>query len=231
MQAFGSARMGYLSVLTVVGIAVLVIACIVCARQPKGRVLVWILAVNLGVLMQAPPFYQHYAALTAAPATLVAAVAASRFARLPRGWMRAGLAVTLVLILTSAAAVITTPTGHPFPAAFGRLAPPGCTTSDTPESLIGMNRLSHDLSEGCPLPVDVTGITFDRLSANIHRRLNVPWQHYVVNYLLSGSSFVVARGKYDELTRASRLTLDSQVPIADLDHLKLRDGDGPPDET
>ncbi|MGN6475436.1 MAG: ArnT family glycosyltransferase [Mycobacteriales bacterium] len=227
LHAFGSGRVGYLDALTVVGVVVVVVACIACLRAPNGRVLVWILAVNLAVLMQAPPFYQHYAALTAAPATLVAAVAASRLEQLPRPWMRTGLATALALIVLSAGAVISTPTGHVFPSAFGRIAPPGCTTSDTPEALIDMNRLSRDLRQGCPLPVDVTGITYDRLAGTTHRRLNLPWQRYLVTYLRSGSSFVVARGKYDEIAPAFRLDLDSRVPIATADHLKLRVGDDP----
>jgi hypothetical protein len=229
LQAFGSSRLHYLDDLTVVGLVVLGIACIACARAPRGRVLVWILAVNLAVLMQAPPFYQHYAALTAAPATLVAAVAVSRFERLPRAVMHTGVTAAVALILVSAAAVITTPTGHRFPAAFAPLAPPGCTTADTPEALIDMNRLSSDLRAGCPLPVDVTGITYDRLSATTDRRLNIPWQHYLVNYLLSGSSFAVARGKYDEIDRDSRHVLRLRVLLAEGPNLEIGLGDGPAD--
>ena len=226
LKAFATGQPMYLDVLTLVGLVLLAVAVIGCWRQPQGRVLVWVFGVNLLVLMESPPYYQHYAAFTAAPGTLVVAVAASRLERLPRLRMQIALTATLALILMSAGAVITSPTGKVFPTAFRRLAPPGCTTSDDPQSLIDMNRLSSDLRAGCPLPVDVSGITYDRLHATADRRLNLPWQHYLVSYLLSGSSFVVARGHYDEIDRLSRDTLVQRPLIADLDHLQLRSGTG-----
>jgi hypothetical protein len=227
LQLFANGRPPYLDALTILGIALLVVAAIVCWRQPQGRVLVWILAVNLGVLVEAPPYYQHYSAFTAAPATLVAAVAAGRIDRLARVGLRRGLSAAVALAaLVSTIAVVTTPTGYRFATALERYVPPGCLTSDTPESLIDLNRLSSDLRHGCPLPVDVTGITFDRLNAPGSRLDNIPWQHYLVHYLESGSSFVIARGKYDQIDLASHLELANYPVIAKRGHFRLHYGAG-----
>jgi hypothetical protein len=228
LKAFAAGQPLYLGVLTVVGVAVLVAAVLACWRQPDGRPLVWVLAVNLAVLMEAPPYYQHYAAFTAVPGALVAAVAVTRLDRLPRVSARAGLAVVAALIGVSTVAVVTSPTGRRVPAAFATLAPPGCTASDDPLILIDMNRLSSDFRARCPVPVDVSGITYDRLDVTRHRRRNLPWQRYLVNYLVSGSSFVVARGDYDEINGQSRYELEQQPVITFGDHLRLRRGDGQP---
>lgn len=224
LKAFATGQPSYLDVLTVVGVVVLVMVAVACWRQPRGRVLVWIFAVNLTVLMMAPPFYQHYAAFTAVPAALMVAIAISRLERLPRPRMRLGLVTAGVLIAVSAAAVVSAPRGDRFPAAFGRLAPRGCTTADDPQVLIDMNRLSSDLRSGCPLPVDVTGITYDRLDSTPHRRDNLPWQHYLVGYLFSGTSFVLIRARYDELDRYSKDLVSQHPIIADDDHLRLHRG-------
>jgi hypothetical protein len=224
LKAFATGQATYLDVLTFVGIAVLIGVVIACCRQAGGPVLVWVFAVNLAVLMAAPPYYQHYAAFTAVPGTLLVAVAAARLERLPRLAMRAGLAATIGLIIASTAAVITSPTGRAFPAAFRTEAPPGCTTADDPQALIDMNRLSRDLRLGCRLPVDVTGITFDRLASSTERRYNLPWQRYLVDYLVSGTSFVVIRGTYDEPDHWARRTLRSHPIIAAANSLYLRSG-------
>lgn len=228
LRIFGHHHYWYVDALTIVGGLALLAACVVCARQRRGRVLVWLLAVNLAVLMQAPPYYQHYAALTAAPVTLVVAAAASRTATLPRPWRGTGFAAMLGLIAVSAVVVTSTPTGFRFPSTFKAAAPDGCTTSDSPEALIDMDRLSTDFRHGCPVPVDVSGITYDRLAGSntYGRRFNVAWQRYLVSYLLSGSSFVVVRDKSDQLSLPSRYELFSRPVIAvnGLQHLRAGDG-------
>jgi hypothetical protein len=79
--------------------------------------------------------------------------------------------------------------------------------SDDPNALIQMNRLTSDLRAECVVPVDVSGITYDRLSAStpsgahIGRGQNEAWQRFLHDYLFSGSAFVVMRKPADVITQ------------------------------
>lgn len=219
---------------TLLIIALLVALAAVCLRDRAGRVLVGLLAVTLLVLLASPPYFRHYAALSAAPAVLVFAVG---IGMLPRG-PRVGASGTsafvafLVLALASGVRIVTIPEGQAFPAAtFAAAAPPGCVMSDEPTALIEMNRLSSDLREGCALPVDVTGITYDSLhrtgldGKELPRDQNTAWHQYLYSYLVSGGSFVIARPKADGLSRPFREQLWSHPLLAVGGHAHLRAGD------
>lgn len=218
-----------------VGLIVVLIALALALVDRTARVIVAIFLVNLGVLLAAPPYFLHYAAFTAAPMALVIGLAAGRWiAASRRSWLTGSVIGTFLLaVLAAGGEVAQTPMGLRFPsAAFSAVAPPGCLVSDDPSALIQMNRLSHELLSNCHVDIDVTGITYDRLheigpnGQTIKRRFNVAWQHYFTSYLLSGSSYVVARKGRDGLSAYTLATLRHRPELAAADGLTLRRGYG-----
>ncbi|HTW20165.1 MAG TPA: hypothetical protein VME70_08150, partial [Mycobacteriales bacterium] len=170
----------------------------------------------------------HYTALTAASAALVVGIGVSLL-HARHQWFGRGLVVVVTaLAVVSAISVVGRRQELAFPhQAFSAAAPPGCVAADDPTALIEMDRLSSDLRAGCRVPVDVTGINYDRLhrvvdGQSVKRRFNLAWQHFIVRYLTSGTSFVIDRPWGDELNAVSRHELDQMPPIAAADNLVLR---------
>jgi alpha-1,2-mannosyltransferase len=222
---------------TVIVAVLLAVGAWVCATDPSARILVALLAGNLLVLSASPSYFGHYAALTAAPATLVVAVVAAKLAAAARHrlWAKALYATLLAVLVASGVSVATTAEGHRFPGRqFARAAPAGCVASDDPQALIQMNRLSRDFRSGCRVAVDVTGITYDtlhRVGRNgqpLRRGDNLAFQQYLEHYLLSGTSFVVARRRGDAMPLDVSHRLAQQPRLARADHLALRAANGQP---
>jgi alpha-1,2-mannosyltransferase len=199
------ARLTLALVLTVVAVAA-----VAALRTPGASVLVALLLSQAMVLLASPSFFLHYLTLTAAPGALVLGVGSERFRRWQQRRLpvRAGRLTTLSAV--SAAAVVlgagipgvVHPVGKAFPpeltAAAARTK--GCITADDPTYLIEMNVLSRDFDAGCPVWVDVTGLTYDPAGgggngSGIHRTTDPTWQHQVMGYLLSGKATVVARSE------------------------------------
>jgi alpha-1,2-mannosyltransferase len=165
----------------------------------------------------------------------VVAVVAGKLAAAARHrlWAKASYATLLVVLVASGVSVATTPEGHRFPGRqFARAAPAGCVTADDPQALIQMNRLSRDFRSGCRVAVDVTGITYDTLhrvgrdGKALRRGNNLAFQQYLERYLLSGTSFVVARRHGDAMPPDVAHRLAQQPLLAHADHLTLRAGNG-----
>jgi len=218
---------------TLIVIAVLVAAATVCLRDRSGRPLVALLAVTLLVLLLSPPYFRHYAALSAAPTVLVFAVGVGTVKRAPplspAAW--SAFAALIAIVLASGVRIATIPEERPFTGStLAAAAPPGCVMSDDPTALIEMNRLSSDLREGCRLPVDVTGITYDSLhrtgpdGEELPREQNTVWHQYLYSYLVSGRSFVVARPKADALPLRFREQLWRHPVLAISGRVRLREG-------
>jgi hypothetical protein len=122
--------------------------------------------------------------------------------------VRATRRVQLAAAATAAAAFVllaagtaARPLGERFPgerlSAF--LPPEGCVRADAPTALIQLDVLSRDLHRGCPMPVDFTGLTYDKLArrapdgAPLPRESNSAWQTFARDYLTSGSATVLVR--------------------------------------
>ena len=85
-----------------------------------------------------------------------------------------------------------------------------CVTSDSPDALILTDLFSQDLRHGCRVPVDLSGLTYDRdalpLRANgtaVPRSQNVQWQRDLGAYLFSGQSIFVLRPGDDGIDGAA----------------------------
>jgi alpha-1,2-mannosyltransferase len=220
---------------TVIVLVSLVVAAVVCSIEDTSRPLVAVLAINLAVLLASPSYFEHYAALTAAPSAVVVGVALGKLGTAGKRRLvpRLVFAVAMVAFAASGARVALRHQDTSFPGAqLAKAAPAGCVTSDLPEALIQMNRLSSDLRSGCRVAIDVTGITYDSLhrtepdGAATPRADNLAWQQYLYNYLLSGQSFVIARRTGDAIDPGTSEELRKQRILTETDGYVLRAGNG-----
>jgi hypothetical protein len=207
---------GWLGVVTVLAAAVVLASAAYCVRHRTARILVALLIADAAVLILSPTFFEHYSELTAAPSAAVIGVAVGSWSGIGATpvMRRAGQLALVAVCVVSAIAVSARPNGYSFDRrALAAAAGPGCVASDDPTVLVEINRLSSDLRAGCQLPVDVTGITYDRLSQPARhgirnsRRNNVAWQRYLVSYLTSGHTFVLARRGSDGLSASTSAEL------------------------
>jgi hypothetical protein len=218
---------------TFVAVAVISLATSVCLAKESARVVVAVFVVDLLTLLGAPAFYPHYANFAAGPMSLVVGIGLSTaigaVSRAPVS--RALTGVAALGIAASGLDLATTAQGTSFPgAALDSAAPPGCVAADDPQALIQMNRLSSDLRAGCVVPVDVTGITYDRLHGDRSiairrsRESNPAWQHYLHVYLFSARCFVVIRATSDGMAPTEAAMVNNAPVLAHDGVITLRAG-------
>jgi hypothetical protein len=156
------------------------------------------------VLLAAPSYFPHYAVLVAAPLALTTAVAVSELVRsTPRGGLLHDLGAALLCGAVLTALALTRPThgyGSPLPDQFrAAVVSSRCVVSDEPGTLAVLDVLSRDLARGCPLPVDLTGITYGRDArwrpdgTPVPRPRNPAWQRDLRSYLTSGQTLILTR--------------------------------------
>lgn len=216
------ARLGYLSGATVfnsgltsgvvtvfVWIAALVVVAICAAAwvAPHGRLIVFVLAAHLAVLLTAPTYFSYYNGFAAGPLAIAFAAAMHSAARAlvgnARARLRAGIAVlaaTAVCVGAWSAVFLPKSTVLAFPGHRLAQAVSGarCVMSDSPIVLIELNALTRGLRHDCPNWIDVTGRTYgvDAVYKNgkaLPRPRNPKWQRDLTNYLLSGDAAIVFR--------------------------------------
>jgi hypothetical protein len=181
--------------------AVLVVAAaggVLALRSRQGRLAVVVLLASSALLVCTPPWFTHYAGLTAAPAAIIVGAAASTLiGRATSITARALIASILAGLAVAAVPVLSNKFGRSFPATpiaerAARLG--GCVTTDDPTTLIETNLLQSNLQRGCKLVVDLGGYSYDMYPRTIvPRSLNGPWQRFAIDYLRSGSAVIVVR--------------------------------------
>lgn len=208
-------------------------AAVIALTVPVARMFVLLLLATTAVLLSTPSFFAHYATLTAAPGVLVLAVAAGVVAgwlrrRAPRPVAWAVAATGLAVLAVGSEPALTRGVGQPFPRQLAGAAATveGCVTADDPASLALVNTLSRDLSAGCRIWVDVTGLTYDEAGGGgrgkpLRRTTNAVWQGKVMDYLLSGSATVVTRTGTG-LSPENRALIRSLPVIAKVGRVALR---------
>jgi hypothetical protein len=185
-------------------------------RSRLGELFVLLVLADTLVLLLGPTWFIHYPAFVAAPLCLVYGAAAGELAGMRRGrWARAlagAVAAAGVGLLGSS--MLGAREGTPFPDQLLRgvlTARPGCVTTDNPTTLIFSNTLRRNLSEGCPLVVDLSGYIYDlhRNGGEIHRASDPAFQQLALTYLSSGTTTALIRFGPGDLSRQSRLVIDS----------------------
>ena len=219
--------------LLVVAVVVLCALVVAGALIDRAWLLVGLLAAVVGLLLEAPSFFAHYAAYAAGPLLILAGTGAAGLAalavrRLPERTgafgsgrvLLAGLAVAVVPVAVFADVTAGLDRGVRFPGAIlsRAAASSRCVTSDSPVALIQMDVVSRDLERGCRVWIDVTGLTYDtadqrRPNGNpLPRRLNRPWQRALSDYLLSGNAIILARRSADGFAPDTARTIN-QLPV------------------
>lgn len=210
-------------------IATAVVIGVVAAMTRGARLFATMLLADLLVLLAAPSWFPHYAALTAPPLALCLGVAVARLleATRPR-WARAALVgVVLVVIAGTNQGADRNRVGTHVPTTITAARTRGCVIADDPTILAPMNVLSRDLAQPqCIIWPDVSGWTYDRDEARINgvpvaRARNVRWQKDVVRYLESGSAVILTR-RDTGLSSASRARIAHGAVIAKSGSFVLR---------
>ena len=193
-------------------------------REPRARLWVGLLVAHLLVLMAAPVYFAHYSAFLVVPLALVLGAGAAVLARSVRDRsdaLRRALAVSgtaVLALLGLASASLTFGLSYPGARLAAFVPEAGCVRADDPGGLIQLNVLSRNLRRGCPVDVDFTGLTYDRLARHradgtpVSRRRNVAWQSYARTYLTSGSATVLVRGAGNGFSQATRREL-GELPV------------------
>jgi alpha-1,2-mannosyltransferase len=212
---------------------------VVCALVVAGAAIdrAWLvtalLAALVTVLLQAPAFFDHYAALAAAPLLILAGAGSAALAALAARHMRVrspvlrgarvpavALAMTVTPVTVFACVVAGLQRGSPFPGArlHQAAAASRCVTADSPVVLIQMDLLSRNLERRCRVWIDVTGLTYDTLAVRLPsgdplpRRLNRRWQQALIDYLFSGDAAILVLGDGDGLAPDTARTIN-RLPV------------------
>jgi alpha-1,2-mannosyltransferase len=182
--------------------AVLVVAavgCVLALRSRQGRLAVVVLLASSALLLCTPPWFTHYAGLTAAPAAIMVGAAASTLIGAARSITARALIASILVagMAVAAVPVLSDKFGRSFPATpiaerAARLG--GCVTTDDPTTLIETDLLQSNLQRGCRLVVDLGGYSYDIYPRTIvPRSRNGPWQRFAIDYLRTGSAAIVVR--------------------------------------
>jgi hypothetical protein len=163
----------------VVGGLALALVCVACLGSGPGRFALSLLGVQVLVLLLSPSFFGYYNAYAAPGLALVVAqvvrwmvaLLGHRMSSRAPGSLSTRAGTTLVLVLGIMLAVSRSlgvdshvVSGALFPAATLERAASAarCVTSDSPDALILTDLFTRDLRRGCQVPVDLSGLSYDR---------------------------------------------------------------------
>jgi alpha-1,2-mannosyltransferase len=135
-------------------------------------------------------------------------------------------AVVLVAVAVLSLHVVIRPEGRRVPeqAADDALAGMRCVAADSAAALVVADVLTRDLRNGCPVVVDVTGLTYDQDRGDLgagptprERRRDGEWQRGVDRYLAGADAVVLDQWRSDgldpgELTRLEHHDLELGRP-------------------
>jgi hypothetical protein len=177
--------------------ALLLVAAVRAARWPIGRVALGMVAVQLVVLLIAPPWFPYYTDYLAVPVAMTIAAAAMRPAERRVGALAAWLPLVAAGTVTALVIGLATWVSMPFHGAetlSSKVAHVRCVMSDSPMALIELNALSRGLAAGCPDWIDDTGVTYGADQAGGTRSHDRRWQRAATHYLRSGGAVILFRG-------------------------------------
>ncbi len=202
---------GLALVATAVAAAVGVLVLLVAWRRPAARLWALLLVAQGGLLLTSPSYFGHYATFVAPALALLAgagadlAVAAVPVRPAPlRLWAPAA---GLVALAALSAHVVTQPEGRRVPpgaaAAFSGLH---CVAADSAAALVTADVLTRDLRNGCPVIVDVTGLTYGQDRGDLgsgptprERRRDAEWQRAMRRYFAAADAVVLVQWRSDGL--------------------------------
>ena len=198
---------------TAVAVAVVaaVLAGLVAWRTPAARGWAALLGAQVCLLLTSPSYFGHYATFAAPALALVTGAGTDRAlaglrARAPVLTPLAPVAGLVGLAVLSAH-VVTQPEGRRVPAgAEAALAAVRCVAADSAGALVTADVLTRDLRDGCPVLVDVTGLTYNQDRGDLvagptpeARRDDVEWQRTVARYFRESGAVLMDQWSSDGL--------------------------------
>lgn len=214
------------AVVLAVTAAGLAAAAVVARRVPAARLWLALLVAQGAVLLAAPSYFGHYSAFAApalallagAGAELVAGTVAAYAPALRPTAALAGLAVLAVLSWH----VVSRPEGRHVPAAAAEASLTGvrCVAADSAAALVAQDVLTRDLDDGCPVVVDVTGLTYDQDPGDLRpgptptaRRHDPEWQRQVARYFRGSGAVLLDQWHSDGLDGRLLTTLERRDQV------------------
>jgi hypothetical protein len=182
-------------------------------RRPATRAWAALLAGAVLMLLTSPSYFGHYGTFAAPALALLAGAGAdtvlSRLAIRTPVVRPLAPALGLVVLAVLAAHVVTHAEGRrppPESAMADQLAGARCVAADSAAALVAADVLSRDLEQGCPVVVDVTGLTYDQDRGDLRsgstptaRRHDPEWQRSVDRYLTGASAVLLDQWRSDGL--------------------------------
>jgi alpha-1,2-mannosyltransferase len=208
-------------------------AVVVVATAPELRVWVVLLAVQSSLLLVNPAYYDHYATFVAPALCLVVGSAiGSVVGRVDVRWWRP---IPVVAVSCVALAVlVTVGPAHregqrrPIALATEVVSAVRCVRADSTAALIVTNSLTRDLRRGCPLAIDVTGVTYDMRSSPLRdgrpsasRRADAGWQRFLGSYVMGADAFLVVQEHADGFGPDLAAVLGSERVLLEVRHLTV----------
>jgi hypothetical protein len=195
--------------LLAVAVAALVLlgASLVAVRRPPARLWLALLLAQGALLLLSPSYFAHYGTFVAPALALLAGAGADV---LLEAVARPRLApvVGLVALAVLSVHVVTQPEGRPAPEeqAETELAGVRCVAADSAAALVAADVLTRDLRDGCPVVVDVTGLTYDEPRGDLvagptpyARRRDAAWQRTVTRYFDRSGAVLLDQWRHDGL--------------------------------
>ncbi|HEY0237390.1 MAG TPA: phospholipid carrier-dependent glycosyltransferase [Friedmanniella sp.] len=229
------ARVPHVPPAAVLGLALAAVlaCCLLAVRVRGGRLPVVLLLASFPVLIAAPSYFRHYAALTATPLSLVVGIGVAEAVRRLAPEARqpavpvAVLAVALVSLSSWWHAGVGSFVSPPLPRVLLEQvrSVPGCVTADDPSVLVFAGTLSRTLDQGCPFWPDTTGWLYDAdappaSDPRLPPERNPAWQRHAFAYLTSGDATVLVRRR-DGLSAETRARIGTTTSWRQ-GHLVLR---------
>lgn len=234
-HAASSVPGGAAGALVILTLAVVVGAAVAVVRAAPGlRVWVVLLGAQATLLLVGPAYYDHYATF-AAPALAVVIGAAAGLAwhaaraRVPT-LAPAVAGLGLVALAVVGAGGMAHREGRAVPGAQVHrvVASVRCVRADSVAALALTNVLSRDLDRGCPVTVDVTGLSYDQRGARLGdgrpgatRRANPAWQRYLRRYLAGPGAVLLVQTGADGLGADARAVLTRDQKVLESGRLSL----------
>jgi alpha-1,2-mannosyltransferase len=212
-------------------LALVVAAAVVVGREPQLRVWVALLALQAAVLLTGPAYYDHYATFVAPALCLVMGSAIGLVvAHVDVRWRRP-LPVVAVTCLALALLAVVGPVHRqgrrvPVERVAEVLGTVRCVRADSTAALVSTNVLTRDLRRGCPLALDITGVTYDVNSSQLpdgrpgaSRRADAAWQRFLGGYVNGANAFLVVQAGADGFGPGLRALFRAQTLVLRVPHL------------
>jgi alpha-1,2-mannosyltransferase len=190
----------------------LVLVAMLAWRRPATRLWAGLFAAQGAMLMLSPSYFGHYGTFVAPSLALLAGAGTASLV----AWSRSRSVALGRLVPVAGLVAVALLTGHVLDHTEGRRVPAGmadqalsgvnCVAADSDAALIAADVLTRDLRHGCPLVVDVTGLTYNQDRGDLgsgptptERRRDPEWQRHIGRYFDDSGAVLLDQWRSDGL--------------------------------